>query len=930
MGGEFRVLGPLEVLLDGAVIPLPSGRARVLLATLLLRSNQVVPVDELVDRLWDGAPPNPSRAKATLQMVVTRLRQSLGDVDVVRTASGGYLAEIAPETLDLHRFRSLADAGQFAEALGLWRGAPLSDVASDALHRDDVPALVDERLEALERRIDADLDAGHLAGLVVELRALTKRHPLRERFWAQLMLALYRSDQQAEALTAYRTVSALLADELGVDPGQGLRQLHKRILDGDASLAPRHEPDRAGGVIPRQLPNRAPYFVGRDAELAELSRLLDVVPSDGGAVVISAIKGAGGIGKTTLAVHWAHHVADRFSDGQLYANLRGFDPAIEPTPTRDVLRGFLEALGVPAERAPVDLDGRIALYRTLMARRSMLVLLDNARDADQVRPLLPGDPSNLVLVTSRSQLTGLVAREGAHLLTLDVLNREDAGALLERRIGPDRLAAEPEAVEVLIERCSGLPLALAIVGARAVAEPGFPLRVIAAELSQEAGRLDALATDDITTSVRTVFSWSYRNLGDQAAHMFRLLSVHPGPEFSTSAAASTAGVPVDSAGRVLGELAQAHLLVQQSPGRFVFHDLVRAYAAECAREQETVVSRGHALRRLLDHYVHTANRAELILAPHRERLNLVPLSSGVAVEDIQDQDQDQALSWFDTEYQVLLAVVGCAAANGFDVHCWQTAKCMVTYFHSSGHYVDWTAVARTALEAGHRLDDRLAQAYAHRALGQSHTLLRDFDEARHHLDLALGLFEELDDVVGQAYVQFHVSGIHDRLGQMADSLHHAKIALSLYRRCDHLVGQGRTLTSIGENHRMLGDNDQALAYGRQALELFRLLNDRPGEASALDALGSVLRDAGDFAEAIKCHQLSVELFRAAGERYYETVVWRAFAETHQAAGDDDRALEAYGEALTILETMRHPEADTVRAGIRALIGPEPPLIERAG
>ncbi|WP_167974094.1 AfsR/SARP family transcriptional regulator, partial [Lentzea indica] len=369
---EYRVLGPLEVLVDGEPVSVPAGRSRVLLATLLLRANEFVSVDELVERVWDGEPPAADRAHKTLQMVVTRLRQSLGEANCVRTSSRGYSAVVEPEQLDLARFRALVAQGERRAALELWRGPVLANVVSESLHREDVPRLTEERLVVLEQRIDEDL-ARATDVLVPELRLLVRQHPLRETFWAQLMLALHRAGQQAEALTVYQEIRKRLADELGVDPGQRLREAHEQVLRGD----------NPASSVPRQLPPAYPHFVGRAQELARLTETLRIRPGE--PVLISAINGIGGVGKTVLALQWAHEVAGRFPDGQLYVNLRGFDTRAEPLDPVSVARDFVQALGV--KDVPSSGDALIAAYRSALARRRVLVVLDNARDVDQVRPL---------------------------------------------------------------------------------------------------------------------------------------------------------------------------------------------------------------------------------------------------------------------------------------------------------------------------------------------------------------------------------------------------------------------------------------------------------------------------------------------------------------------------------------------------------------
>ncbi|GGN11961.1 hypothetical protein GCM10011609_60170 [Lentzea pudingi] len=667
MIAEYRVLGPLEVLLDGTPVAVPAGRSRVLLATLLLRANEFVPVDELVERVWDGEPPAPDRAHKTLQTVVMRLRQSLGAANCVRTSSRGYSAEVEPGQLDLARFRALTARGEHRAALELWRGPVLGNVASDSLHHEDVPSLLEEQIVALERRIDEDLDRATDV-LVPELRSLVRRHPLRETFWAQLVLALHRAGQQAEALATYQEVRARLADELGVDPGLRLREAHEQVLSGEVP---------AQAVVPRQLPAAPAYFVGREDELARMTEMAEARP--GVPVLISAINGIGGVGKTTLALRWAHQVAGRYPDGQLHVDLRGFDPRAEPLDPFGVARDFLAALGVaPATLGTLTDEAAVAEYRSTLARRRVLVVLDNARNAEQVRPLLPGGTGNLVLVTSRNHLSGLVAREGARPVALDVLAERAATDLLVERIGADRAAAEPDAVSRLVERCAGLPLALGVVAARAAY--GDSLAVLADELERE--RLDALDIDDPTTGVRSVFSWSLRSISEPAARLFVLLGLHPGPDFAVEAAASLTALPWEEARRALRELVDRSLLTATDNGRFSLHDLLRDYAAERVAELPEE-ERGAALRRMLDHYLHTAHASWQQLQFNISPIVTEPPAAGVVLEPVTDADTAWAV--FGAEHRVMLNTV--ERAGGFEAHdfIWKMMFVMHGYLCREGY-----------------------------------------------------------------------------------------------------------------------------------------------------------------------------------------------------------------------------------------------------
>ncbi|WP_033428803.1 AfsR/SARP family transcriptional regulator [Saccharothrix syringae] len=904
MATAFKVLGPLEVWHDDRPVPLPAGKARVLLAVLLLRANRVVPVDELVDVLWPGASA-PERSRAGLHMVVTRLRRSLGEVDVVRTATNGYLADVPDGTLDLECFRRFAATGRFAEALDLWRGAPLSDVRSDALHAEEVAPLLEERLAVLEQRVDADLAAGRAAELVPELRALTGEHPLRERFWAQLMTALTRSGRQSEALAAYQALSAHLVEELGVDPSPRLRELHQRILTN----AP--DPAAGGAPVPRQLPLHTPFFIGRDRELAALADLLDPGGPAGGAVVISAISGAPGIGKTALALHWAARNRQRFPDGQLYVNLRGFDPAAVPVPPDVAVRGFLGALGVPRERVPPTADEQVALYRSLLADRRVLVVLDNAADSEQVRPLLPSGPACLAVVTSRRRLDGLVVREGARSLAVDVLDDVESTALLAHQLGADRVAAEPGAVRDLVRHCAGLPLALSVVAARAATHPEFPLRVFADELADERTRLAALDTGDTTTSVRAVFSWSYERLSPAAARLFGLLGWHPGPEVSVAAAASLAGVEPREARTTLAELRRVNLVVEHAPGRFSQHDLVCAYARELVSAE--AVRPG--LARMFDHYLHSADAADRVLYPHRDEIALPPPEPGAAVRGF--ASRAEAMAWFQLEYPVLCALVSWAHETGFHRHAWQVPWATTAFARLRGHWHEQAGCQLVALEAARLLDDPVGVMSAHRGLGRMNIMLRRLDVAEHHLRIALDLARELGDRRVRANIHRHLGGLYEFADRAVEALHHTEQAFELFRELGDRAGCARSLNAIGWNRATVGDHRRALADCERALELFQQLNDVLGEAATWDSLGYVHHHLGDLDEAVRCYRAALPLYRVSGDRFEEAATLERLGDTHEVLGDRAEARRTWADALAILEDIGHSAVERVRGKLAA-------------
>src|SRR5215470_17916336 len=556
-------------------------------------------------------------------------------------------------------------------------------------------------------------------------------------------------------LMAVGLTSVALAGSLLVWVKGSTARLAGSPTPASAAVAPQPHGEASGVTspapavaVPRQLPAVVAGFAGRVAELAALTSRLDESTGAGGTVIIAAVSGTAGVGKTALAVCWAHQVADRFPDGQLYVNLRGFDPAGSPMAPAEAVRAFLDAFAIPPERIPVGLEAQSSLYRSILAGRRVLVVLDNARDAAQVRPLLPGSPGCFVLVTSRTRLTSLIAVEGARPLTVDLLSGTEAGELLCRRLGPERVAAEPGAVAEIIGLCARLPLALGVVAARAALHPGFPLAVLAEELSRTRGGLRAFEGGEVNDDVRAVLSWSYQRLDTEHARLFRLLGLHPGPDITAAAAASLAGADLARVQRALMELARCHLVAEQVPGRFGFHDLLRAYATELVHTEDTNTERCAARQRMLDHYLHSANSANLLLKPHWEPIILAAPVPGVVAEEL--ADHAAALAWFEAEHAVLLAAVQLAAATGHHGHAWQLPHELTEFLNRRGHWADWAATENTALVAAQRHSDRLGQAHSHSSLGRALAWLGHHNEAHDHLQQAVDLFAELGDSIGQA------------------------------------------------------------------------------------------------------------------------------------------------------------------------------------
>jgi tetratricopeptide (TPR) repeat protein len=696
-----------------------------------------------------------------------------------------------------------------------------------------------------------------------------------------------------------------------------LAHVAERIIESDpelAKIAARRQ--SSAGQVPQQLPAAVAHFAGRVGELATLTGLLRDRAEHGGTVVISAIGGTAGVGKTALAVCWGHQVIDRFPDGQLYVNLRGFDPSGQVMEPAEAVRRFLDALQVPPERIPVDLDAQATLYRSQLAGKRMLVVLDNARDTAQVRPLLPGTHTCLVVVTSRNQLTGLVATDGAHPINLDLLTPAEARELLARRLGPDRVAAEPEAIEEIITQCARLPLALAIVTARAATHPQLPLNTLARELRDAGGRLGALTTDDPHADVRAVFSWSYQALTPDAARLFRLLGLHPGPDLSAAAVASLAGLPASTVQPVLAELTQASLLVEHTPGRYTFHDLLRAYASDLAHRIDTDQHRHSATARMLDHYLHTAYTANRLLNPNRDPIILTPSQPGTTPEH--PTDHHQALEWLTTEHAVLLATVDHAVTTGFDTHTWQLAWTLTDFLDRRGHWHDHAAAQHAAVAAARRLADPTAQARAHRNLAHAYIRLGQYDDANTQLRHALHLYRQAGDPTGQAHTHHILSYVWQRQGRHRQALERAQQALDLFRAVGHRNGHAHALNNVGSSHSLLGDHQQAIACCQQALALHQQLDNRHGQASTWDSLGYAHHHLGHHTLATACYQHALDLFRELGDRREEAVTLTNLGDAHHATGNPQATRTAWQQALTILEELKHPDAEQVRAKLAGL------------
>ncbi|MGW5720653.1 BTAD domain-containing putative transcriptional regulator [Amycolatopsis sp. NPDC003865] len=922
---DFRVLGPAEVTADGHPVPLGGSRPLIVLAGLLLRANRVVPVDELGRWLWND---DRRRSKGALQTYVLRLRRALGDQVAIRTESGGYLIELDDDRLDLSRFRALATRGKaavdrgesrqaathFADALAQWRGPALLNVESDALHRDEVGQLAEERLRVREQWADALLDVGEYGTIVPELTRLTRENPLRERLHEQLMVALYRSGRQAEALDVYGRISGVLAEELGLDPGPALQRTRQAILTGtgDEHTGPGRYRLGAEPQVPHQLPADLRTFSGREGDLKALHALLPEAIDAGTSTPIASVEGMGGIGKTTLAVHFAHEIADRFPGGQVYLNLRGYGPG-EPVEPSAALEAMLAALGVPGEAVPADLDGRAASWRTHTAGRRLLVLLDNANRTEQVRPLLPG-PGCFVVITSRWQLRALVATHGARRFALEELGEEDAVELLASTIGFDRVSRDPAATERFVRYCGGLPLAIRILAVRAAQFPELALDEFVDSLDADLlGAFDL--ADGEGTNIRSVLSYSYQALEPSTARLLRLLGLPTGVDFTAPAAAAVAGLDLAAVRPKLETLAAAHLLAQPKPGRYQFHDLIRAYAGEVASQVDTASQRDAALDRLLDWYLASALNASRRMRPERyyRLLELDDLGGGLSFAGYHD-----ALDWFGEESGNLIAAVHLARRRRDDV-CWKLAWLLQSYFVTRSRLDDWRSVFVVALEAARASGHRPGEAGILSGLGVVNGVAREYDESRRYLEQVLAIQRELGAREGEARAQYNLAMAAHNLDDYAWAYEHGMQALEIVRELGLGAFEASVLRALGDICTSMGDHDQALRLADAALAVLGPDGEPVDTRFTLHTRGLALVGLGRVAEGIAGIRESVAMFFEMGELYEAADVLAQLGTIHLRRGDRAPARECWVRSVRLLTELGHPDADDVRAKLAALV-----------
>lgn len=902
---KFRVLGPLTAATGGRGVHLGGPRQRAVLAALLLHANRPVTTEHLTELVWDDPPVS---AAANLRKFLWGLRTALttaGEPGRIIRDNGVRLL-VHPGELDLWAFDDLVREGRDAltagrpeeaaaklrRALALAPEPPLSGLRPTtrlaALRAD----LRERRDTAADLYFRVRLDLGQHAETLPELGAEIAAQPLREPAAALLMLALHRCGRRDKALEVYRRIRGLLVDRLGVEPGEELRELHRRILRDDPVLSVNNDPH--GPVA--QLPAAPPVFAGRRDAQATLTALRH----DGTPVAV--VSGTAGVGKTALAVHWGHTNATSFPDGQLYVDLHGYSPGGAPVTPEEALAGFLGALG--AHTPPPGLDARAAVYRSLLAGRRMLIVLDNARDAGQVTPLLPGAPGTFTIVTSRDRLGGLIAT-GAHPLHLDVLPPAEATELLTARLGPQR--PTPETLTRVIDHCARLPLALSLVAARAAAHPGFGLTTLLDDLL--AGDLDAFDAGP-GADLRSAFSWSHRALPEPSARLFRLLGAHPGPDVTAHEAAALAEVEPRAARRMLTDLDRAQLVTEYAPGRYSAHDLLRGYARELVRASP---ERPEALRRLLDHLLATALRASALVEPHRralpgaEPVSTVPLASA-----------EEANRWFRAEWRTLVEAAEEAGREGLHGHAWRLVWAVSVFLrrHSLGEA--WLRVLRTGRESADRAHDLLGQAEIRYLLAIAENRHGDRSRLGVLLDEAEERYALLGDHYGLAGVEFVRTWPCEARGDITGALAHATRVLELYRKAGHHAGEGRALGCVAWHHALLGEDAAALGHARAALERLAEIGDVGGQAGVWDTMGYVELRMGRFGRAAEAYVRSIAFYRDAGDRYNLPQPLTALGEAELGRGDTAAARRAFEEALALLEILGLSGAEDLRTRLAAL------------
>jgi DNA-binding SARP family transcriptional activator/tetratricopeptide (TPR) repeat protein len=931
-GGLFRVLGTVEVRAGEAWTSVNAAKWRALLAMLLLHPGQPVSSDRLIAALWDEDPPR--RALNLLSVYVHQLRKLIGEdgSKILITRAPGYQVVLAPGDLDAEVFAArlgqarmamaagdpAGAAGLLTEALTLWRGPALDDVESTPPVAAGKSRLEESRIEAERLRAQAELACGRPAAVVAHMRELLTTYPLREEIWALLIQALLADGRQAEALAACGQAREKIAGELGVDPGPELQQLYQQILTADTNTA---GGGASSGMVSasypqHQLPADITDFTGRSDQVEQVRRLLSEDGGEGspGAVRVVVVMGSGGLGKTTLAVHAAHLLAGQFPDGQLYANLLG---TTHPAAPGDILARFLRDLGMDGSRVPLNTEERATHFRSRLADRRMLIVLDDARDAAQVLPLLPGSASAAVLVTSRNRLPELM---GSQVIDLEVLRLDEARALFTGMVGERRVAAESEAASDVLAACAGLPLAIRIVGARLAARANWAVQTLAERLADERHRLDEMRVGNL--AVRASFEVSFASLagappgGVDPARAFRLLGVWTGPSISLSAAAALLGSPKDAVADALDVLVDAHLLESPRYEEYRFHDLLRVYAADRVHTEEGEEERYAAIGRVLNWYLYTAEAACQVISPQRRRVPLGPPPE--LVHPLEFDSLDDALNWCETNKLGLLEGTRLAATNGLHEIGWKLPAAAMSFYYRRSHWADWLTTHDIGLASTRALGDRAAEAWMLNNLGICYGV-QHLPEAVDYFEQALDIHRDLldsPDARGQALVANNLATAYFDLHRYTEALSAAQRSLTIQRQAGDRYLEGIMLGVLGGSYRELGRFPEAIEHLLQALEIFRKLGLLDEEADSLSDLGDTYFRLGQLDKAIGRFQDSLAILQATGNTRGEAATLRRLGAALNRAGRSGQARGRLNEALLLFRNLGdHTQEAQVRADL---------------
>jgi DNA-binding SARP family transcriptional activator len=919
---RFEILGPLRVCAGTGEVTVTAGRDRVLLAMLLLHPDSLVSVDQLVEAIWEGDPP--ARARNQVQKCVLQLRRLLADAghaqEVIRTEPAGYRLITDSVSVDLLEFRALvAEAraaavhhdqlqarDRYRQALALWSGVALAGFHHGPV-RQGAAALNEQRRQVQTEMIEVELALGGAGELVAELVDLVYTYPYEENLRQALMLALYRAGRQADALAAYQQARTLLVSELGQEPGPALQELHRRILTGDTTLldtangGPTVHGHGAPAAARRCLPPAVGDFTGRRADL---TWLLATAERAGDTTHVVALDGMAGIGKTTLALHAAHLLASRYPDAQLFVDLHGHSERrpVEPAAALDVL---LRQLGVPSARIPTDLDERVALWRSEIAARRALVVLDNAATAAQVRPLLPAAAGSLTLVTSRRRLVGL---DAAAPLSLQVLG-DDEGVALLARVAGDRVRDEPETAAEVVRHCGNLPLAIRLAGARLAHRPSWRVRDLADRLTDAGHLLGELAAEDRT--VADALALSYAPLHADQQRVFRLLGLHPGEHFDEYATAALADISLDESRKALEELVDRHLLLEPEPGRYRFHDLVREYARQLAEATDSEADRRTAIENLLDYYLYaTAATASLLEAPDkRQRLRFGEPNRGdlVAVVAVQGP------AWLERERRNLIPLIRHAGAIGQDDYTWKLARSAWAYFYELNYFDDLLTAHHLGLDAAIRIGEEHIAATMHNYLASGYFRIGEVTVAIDHLQATISFRDRSNDKQGAIAARMNLANVLTVCGEFREAAALQEMVLAARQRAGNVSAIGSALSNLANTYIAMGRYQEALTYHRRCLAIMREVGNLLTLARSLGHIGIVRLRQGEARVAIRLFIAALRLKRRIGGRDGEGEILSELGNAYRALGDHHRAIAWHVEAVTLVEaTGDRPVAGMAR------------------